>query len=222
MRLLGQFDKQFTQFLRSYYYLNFMQVKYTNMGPFESFIMESNIDDPELCQKIIAFHKNTDTKHQGLVGSGLKPEFKKSIDAYLDDEKELHRLYVRRLQTIVNQYISKFPCCDSYAPWEIKQSINIQHYSPSEAFYAWHTERESAKETTKNRHLVFMTYLNDVTDGGETEFFHQKLRIKPETGKTLIWPTDWTHTHRGLISPTQDKYIVTGWFDFVENKNPAF
>jgi hypothetical protein len=66
----------------------------------------------------------------------------------------------------------------------------------------------------KSRHLVFMTYLNDVTDGGETEFFYQKLKVKPEKGLTLIWGADWTFTHRGITSPTQTKYIVTGWFNY--------
>ena len=59
-----------------------------------------------------------------------------------------------------------------------------------------------------------MTYLNDVTHKGETEFFHQKIKIKPEKGLTLIWPTDWTFTHRGIPSPTEEKYIVTGWFEY--------
>ena len=45
-----------------------------------------------------------------------------------------------------------------------------------------------------------MTYLNTIKVGGETEFLYQKLKIKPKKGLTLIWPTDWTHTHRGLIS----------------------
>jgi len=31
---------------------------------------------------------------------------------------------------------------------------------------------------------------------------------------TLIWPTDWTFTHRGVPSLTEEKYIVTGWFNF--------
>ena len=57
-----------------------------------------------------------------------------------------------------------------------------------------------------------MTYLNDVTDGGETEFMYQKLKIKPKKGLTLIWPADWTHTHRGIPSMTQVKYIATGWY----------
>jgi hypothetical protein len=61
-----------------------------------------------------------------------------------------------------------------------------------------------------------MTYLNDVTDHGETEFYYQNLKVTPQKGKTVIWPADWTHTHRGIVSPTQDKYIVTGWFDYSE------
>jgi len=56
--------------------------------------------------------------------------------------------------------------------------------------------------------------LNDVSNAGETEFLHQELKVKPEKGLTLIWPCDWTYTHRGVPSPTEDKYIITGWFSF--------
>ena len=59
-----------------------------------------------------------------------------------------------------------------------------------------------------------MTYLNDVKNGG-TEFMYQKLKAPAKKGLTLIWPTDWTHTHRGVISKKQEKYIVTGWFSYV-------
>jgi hypothetical protein len=59
-----------------------------------------------------------------------------------------------------------------------------------------------------------MTYLNDVEIGGETEFFHQKLKIRPEKGLTLIWPADWTFTHIGITSP-EEKFIVTGWFNYI-------
>jgi len=59
-----------------------------------------------------------------------------------------------------------------------------------------------------------MTYLNTVEDGGETEFFHQQRSISPQKGLTVIWPADWTHTHRGVPSPTETKYIITGWFNF--------
>jgi hypothetical protein len=61
-----------------------------------------------------------------------------------------------------------------------------------------------------------MTYLNDVNDQGETEFYHQNIKIKPEKGLTLIWPADWTHTHRGITSPSENKFIVTGWYNFYQ------
>jgi len=58
-----------------------------------------------------------------------------------------------------------------------------------------------------------MLYLNDVEEGGETEFLYQKMRVKPTKGTILIWPADWTHTHRGNPPLSGDKYIYTGWME---------
>ena len=74
----------------------------------------------------------------------------------------------------------------------------------------------SSKIATRSaifRHLVFMTYLNTVDDGG-THFYYQKLKTKAKKGLTLIWSSAWTHTHRGIISKTKEKYILTGWYNF--------
>jgi len=64
--------------------------------------------------------------------------------------------------------------------------------------------------------LVFMTYLNDVTDGGETQWLYQEKQIQPKKGLTVLWPTDFTHTHRGVVSPTQPKTIATGWYNYLD------
>jgi len=29
-----------------------------------------------------------------------------------------------------------------------------------------------------------------------------------------MWPSDFTHTHRGIISKTKEKYILTGWLGY--------
>ena len=34
----------------------------------------------------------------------------------------------------------------------------------------------------------------------------------------VIFPADWTHTHVGQISETQEKTIVTGWFSYIWDK----
>ena len=58
-----------------------------------------------------------------------------------------------------------------------------------------------------------MTYLNDDFEGGGTFFSHYDLKITPITGKTLIWPAEWTHAHRGEIVTKGSKFIITGWLN---------
>lgn len=94
--------------------------------------------------------------------------------------------------------------------YRIDVLFNMQRYRPEEGFFEWHCERAGLKHSS--RVLVWMIYLNDLTDGGETEFFYQHHFETPEQGKLLVWPSDWTHLHRGIPSQTQTKYILTGWF----------
>ena len=68
-----------------------------------------------------------------------------------------------------------------------------------------------------HRVFAWMTYLNDVEDGGETYFDHFNLKIKPTIGKTLIWPAEWTHAHRGEVLNKGKKFIITGWMQFPFN-----
>ena len=91
----------------------------------------------------------------------------------------------------------------------------MQKYYPDGGYHQWHYEREGKSGKDLVRHLVFMTYLNDVEEGGETEFFYQNLKIKPKKGLTIIWPADWTFTHRGLTTVYETKYIVTGWLNYI-------
>jgi len=65
---------------------------------------------------------------------------------------------------------------------------------------------------SRNRILVFILYLNTVDDG-ETYFETQNLKIKPEQGKLVLWPANFTHAHKGL-PPKQEKYILTGWVEY--------
>ena len=59
-----------------------------------------------------------------------------------------------------------------------------------------------------------MIYLNDVEEGGETEFLYQSIRVAPKAGTLLIWPAGFTHTHRGNPPLSGDKYIATGWVQY--------
>jgi hypothetical protein len=184
------------------------------------FILQCALQDVSICDEIIDYHKNSNRKVPGLCG-GKKyyPEIKKSTDVILDFDSLVFRKYSEQLQNVVDLYISNFEFCNTYSGWTIIEHASIQHYLPEEGFKAWHTERCSSHSPSNNRHLVFMTYLNDVDDKGETEWFYQKIKVKPKKGLTVIWPADWTYTHRGIVSPTQEKYIITGWFSFFNKEN---
>ena len=174
--------------------------------------------DVNLCDKIIKFfEENTNLHNPGLVGGGLREDFKKSTDFDIGHTPYAME-YFHELQKVVDMYIEEYPECNSLSPFIIMEGTNIQRYYPSEGFYGWHCERDGAVSMIQDRHLVFMTYLNDIDDEGETEFLYQKLKIKPKKGLTIIWPADWTFTHRGITSPTETKYIVTGWFNFVSSE----
>ena len=90
----------------------------------------------------------------------------------------------------------------------------MQWYPKGGGFKQWHTERSNALPGSVYRHLVFMTYLNDVPDGG-TEWYYQQKYVPAQRGYTVIWPADWTFHHRGRVSTDSEKMIITGWFNFI-------
>lgn len=184
-----------------------------------NFILSDYIEDITICDDIIEWFENEAKTTDGCLTCNGENFYnydrKKSTDAKLQDNKELCDRYFSQLKKITNKYIQEYHFCNENSAFAIIQSINVQKYKPAEGFFAWHSERASRFEPDSSRHLVFMTYLNDVTDGGETEFYYQQVKMKPKKGLTLIWPADWTHTHRGISSPTQEKYIVTGWYNYV-------
>lgn len=93
----------------------------------------------------------------------------------------------------------------------ISTDSKLQRTEPMGGYHVWHYE-DSGFDMAQ-RVLVWMIYLNDMPEGeGETEFLYQKRRINPKRGTCVIWPSGFTHVHRGLTVYSQNKYILTGWY----------
>ncbi|WP_251358462.1 2OG-Fe(II) oxygenase [Kangiella sp. TOML190] len=95
-------------------------------------------------------------------------------------------------------------------------SVNLQKYEKGKGgYFHWHSEHyphpQDPHQDSLHRTLLWMFYLNDVEEGGETEFYFQKIRSKPKQGSLLIAPAGFTHTHRGQKPISDDKYIFTSW-----------
>ena len=169
-------------------------------------------EDTSFCDMILDYY-NSKTPYRGESSKGVDLSSKDSFDVICERDADF-TVFFTNLQKCVESYIEKYKFCNTQCAWNILENVYIQRYLPQGGYHAWHCERSGVSNTNNTRHLVFMTYLNDVTDAGETEFFYQKIKIKPEKGLTLMWPADWTFTHRGIASPTQEKTIITGWFNF--------
>lgn len=95
--------------------------------------------------------------------------------------------------------------------------INAQKYQAEQGGYPyWHSEvyPQAPHNDALHRILLFMFYLNDVDEGGETEFYYQKQAVQPKLGRMVIAPAYFTHTHRGNVPRSNDKYILTSWVLF--------
>ena len=108
-------------------------------------------------------------------------------------------------------YVQKYSYLKSLAKHTILE-VKIQKTKIGEGYHRWHCE--NADMQSRNRKKAFMVYLNDVTEGGETEFLYQKCRFKPEKNTLMIWPSQFTHIHRGNPPLSNDKYIITGWIEY--------
>jgi prolyl 4-hydroxylase len=182
--------------------------------------------DGAVCDRLIELHRACDRKglvKRGRMGKGgnlvVDPEKKDSFDVSVDlvpaellSEFGIERYYAE-LQRCLQQYVEHHPMLKQVGKFRVAESPAIQHYRPGGGFKMPHFERSGYATTT--RMLVWMTYLNDVTDGGGTHFVYQKHTFEAKKGRTLIWPSDFTHTHVGVVSPTQHKYIITGWMNYV-------
>ena len=89
--------------------------------------------------------------------------------------------------------------------------INLKKTIPTQGYHIWHCENNDMGYT--RRVLATMMYLNDVHDGGETEFLHQHRRVSPKAGRVVIWPAGFTHMHRGNPPLKEEKYTMTSWYE---------
>ena len=105
----------------------------------------------------------------------------------------------------------------------------LQQTYPGSGYHIWHSEypptlmdfNDSGDVEMMSRFAAYTIYLNDIEEGGETEFLNQSLRVSPKKGTLAIFPAYFTHLHRGNPPLNTVKYIITGWLHLVSpNQKP--
>ena len=174
------------------------------------------------CDGVIDFFESNKERHfAGTSGAQQTTNPKNKIDTEiiinlkeLCENKKLEPV-ARVLYDAWGEYTQKHPFLSKVTSWSIDHKFKIQKYNPNEAYFAEHCENDGGVDGNMERRLIaLMVYLNTVTDGGQTHFPTQNISFSPKVGDVLMWPAYWTHPHHGIPSPTQTKYIITGWYVF--------
>jgi hypothetical protein len=167
----------------------------------------------EFCKTLIEKFENDDRKTPGMTSSGYQPHIKSSTDLLISGKpeyKEEDAVFLTSLQRHLIEYVEGKYLHNNNNLNNINDSgYNIQRTTPGEQFI-WHNDYGVNPNNNQIRMVTYLWYLNDVEEGGETEFLSGP-KIKPETGKLLLFPATWDQIHKGNPPLNTTKYICTGW-----------
>jgi len=187
-----------------------------------------NAFSKEYCQHLINLGKKNISNAKGRAKSPdnlpllIFDDLSLNLSEYIDQNTKEH-FYNTASNLIKTYYVKKYKCLEfitnsGYNLTDFKYQIT----KPSQGYHTWHCEYDASIPKTNLRWGVWTFYLNDVEEGGETEFLYQSYRLKPKTGTFSIFPAYYTHTHRGNPPISNTKHIITGWIEYppeVVNKN---
>lgn len=202
------------------------------------YINENSLSE-ELCDEIInKFEEQEENKGPGHTFGGVQPKIKDTTDYNIDIEitnpkwLRIRDALIAELINNIKIYVSKLDThmyrsqptdindLNSNHKKEIFKELNekglffetimVQKYNANMGRYVYHNDFSSESDKKRYRVLTYIYYLNDVDEGGETQFW-DNYKIKPQKGKLVLFPASWTYPHSGLMPISHDKYIITGW-----------
>ena len=180
-----------------------------------------NVFDDKFCKEAIEWFKvaeNSGITLNRQSHEGASKMIKEDLATYLPylPLKDTNQELINKFSSVFwgecyKQYAEKYSILSTFGHHN-SYTIKIQKTEPGEGYHIWHAESTNRQDS--NRLLTWTVYLNDEFEAGETEFLYQHYRYKPQKGDVIIFPTAYTHTHRGNPPIGGNKYIITGWVEF--------
>lgn len=162
-------------------------------------------EELSFCDEIIELFETSSELHSSNTTTDLS--------VYPEDlvEQKLNSLatYTGHLKNCHVDYLKQWPFLKSVFPKMHIGPFRVRRYQAGSTSETLHSHRSSLN--VLQRILSWTTYLNDVPEGGSLEFPMFGLKVRPEKGKTLIWPADWTHAHLNHPVIQGNKYVISGW-----------
>ena len=166
--------------------------------------------DSKTCDDLVTWFDNNEQLHQnGPVTTGYNESIKKCMEATIPSE-----LYG---QTLTNTAMG------AYEIW-LKKGLgghredlyltgySISKYSKGDGWFEEHVDRSPG--IFAHRIFGVLIYLNDVDEGGGTEFTRQRVTVSAKKGRVVIFPAEFMFPHRGQIPISGDKYLIPMFINF--------
>lgn len=167
----------------------------------------------------------------GPTMGGVNPEIKNSYDwsfsagtasaEGLDDYRvgrygNIEHTIGQALWKCLAHYIESYETLWGATGW-YDTGYRVQRYFKSSGYYRNHVDGEPWHHPTARRVFGVVIYLNTVEEGGETAFPMHGVSVPAVIGRIAVFPTTWLHLHRGNVSYSSDKWIIS---TFIEIPGP--
>jgi prolyl 4-hydroxylase len=172
--------------------------------------------DPALCQHLIQIAESYQFGAAEILLESIDTSVRRNDLLRLDGTDALsqstNQLMMGKLAIVqyllFQTYGVKFP----YA-----EPCSILRYRAGD-FYKRHVDNlllssrfQEVEQGIPTRDISLVGYLNDDFEGGETYFDRQGVKVKPEAGAVLAFPSYFTHPHASLPVEKGQKYAFTSW-----------
>ena len=171
--------------------------------------------DPAFCKRMIESFDQLSV-YQARNGRGHMKSLEASAWTELNVSKTGDTSLQRYFHDHIKEYLARYNTdlqLTLEVPFRVRmEDLRIKRYVVEESDqFQPHFD---SLDYTSNRYLVFLWYLNDVTNGGETEFPDLGLKIAARAGRLLMFPPYWMFQHAGLPPRSNDKYIISTYMLF--------
>ena len=171
--------------------------------------------DPSLCASMIESFGSLEA-HQIQNGRGVRRGLENSSWAELDvgrfADDGFRALFRDQIDRSLERYNRDVGLAIPLPNSPVTAELRMKRYQPGRSDrFELHFDAIYEKA---NRYLVFLWYLNDVEEGGETRFHRLDLAVRPKAGRLLMFPPYWMYQHAGLPPRSGDKYILSTYLMF--------
>ena len=184
-----------------------------------------DVIDEESCQKLIEKFEDSikDFQTVHLDDGDNAISFKQITLIEHEDWKSVQQGMLELFQDYIMHY--NIDCKLMSKQWPATygyEAIRIKRYLAND-YDRFDPHVDVLDYETARRFLAFFIYLNDVEEGGETEFVnidkpgtYIPYKIKPKRGRLLMFPPTWQYYHAGLKPVSGKKYLLQSYCHYGE------